>query len=82
MSRPRIKGFSIHIQKFNNNKFTEPWLEEKITQKLKDEEEKMQLKDCSKNVQLDYLDCLVRVIRSKDTAQDIFKYVDIRDGNV
>lgn len=38
--------------------------------------------DGNKNLQYDYLDCLVRSIRSKDNAQDIFKYIDIRDGNV
>lgn len=38
MSRPRIKGFIIHIQKFNNNKFTEDWLEKKIQKKLLEEE--------------------------------------------
>ena len=33
-------------------------------------------------MQIDYLKCLVQAIKSKDNAEDIFKYVEIRDGNV
>ena len=38
MSRPRIKGFIIHVQKFNNHTFTEKWLEDKISRKLEEED--------------------------------------------
>ena len=50
MGRPRIKGFSIHIQKFNNNKFTEKWLEEKIAKKLQEEKDADCLGDDDQNM--------------------------------
>lgn len=31
---------------------------------------------------IDYLDNLVKSIKSNDNAEDIFKYVEIRDGNI
>ena len=37
MNRPRLKGFIVYIQQFNNNKFSEKWLEEKIKAKLAEE---------------------------------------------
>lgn len=82
MNRPRLKGFVMHIQQFNNNKFTEKWLEDKIANKIKEEKE-AEHHDCGcRSLQLDYLKCLVKAIRNKDNAKDIFKYVEIRDGNV
>lgn len=47
MNRPRLKGFILHIQRFNNNKFPEKWLEEKIENILQKEKQlKMEDGDC------------------------------------
>ena len=53
-------------------------MKNKLDQMMQDEYSR----DPEENLQLDYLKCMIQAIKQKDNAKDIFKYVDVREGEV